>query len=456
MPLRCALALSLLALPAGALQSTGTPQPVTSPVRDAGTYHVATGTWTRASTSTAQAGPEVLYDNTCTTGFYIELNPLDVAADSGRIPSTSSGGTGDSYVINGFNLAYCTLAPAPAPVVMAWWDCYEVCNSGPVLTGTPPVAALSLTGLPGAGPASPGCWVVTIDLANTTLTFNLNGDCDGVFDNVGTLDSFGWAYSTPGGQSGPMIAGDPQAVANTACGGVGDGTTFPGFNPGLPGTGLGNIDQYELASTTLPSGCYWFGGYSGANGLAGPGSNPWSGFYLQLQGEASGGGSFGASVCDCTGGNSPCGNVSGPMRGCPNSNPNGLGASLIGLGNISIANDTFSLSVVDAAPGKPGLILAGTAHLGPWGISTVPDNAGVFCIGGTTARGAVVFTDATGAASFPLFQGQPYGQSSLAGPGLTVTYSHWFRDPGTAAGCLNDGPGADFNFSNAWAVTWNP
>ena len=162
----------------------------------------------------------------------------------------------------------------------------------------------------------------------------------------------------------------------------------------------------------------------------------------------------GASDCDCSSGNSPCANVSGADRGCPNSNANGLGALLVGNGNASIGGDTFSLSVTDAAPSKPGLILSGTASHGPNGLSTVPESAGLLCVTGMTRRGEVVMTSAAGTASFPDFQGALYGASDIVTAGSPVYYTYWFRDPGTASGCTTDGPGSDFNFSNGWRVTW--
>ena len=166
----------------------------------------------------------------------------------------------------------------------------------------------------------------------------------------------------------------------------------------------------------------------------------------------------GISWCDCFWGNSPCFNSSGAGRGCPNSNANGLGAALVGHGHASTSFgfDTFSLSVTDAAPNKPGLILAGTDSQGLLGVATVPDSAGLLCVGGVTRRGDVVLTDANGAASFPDFQGAPYGQSDLVLVfNSQVAYTFWFRDPGTAAGCNNDTASSDFNFSNGWLVTWN-
>ena len=62
--------------------------PIPAPVRNAGIYHVATGSWTRPA---AQAGlrRDVLYDNTCPTGYFMSLADLTVN-DEGRVPSQSS------------------------------------------------------------------------------------------------------------------------------------------------------------------------------------------------------------------------------------------------------------------------------------------------------------------------------------------------------------------------------
>ena len=73
-------------------------RPVTSPVKYAGTYHVATDSWTRAKAPTANLGPDTLYNNTCMVGFYVNLSSLETMVDSGRLPSTSSVAGGVSVV----------------------------------------------------------------------------------------------------------------------------------------------------------------------------------------------------------------------------------------------------------------------------------------------------------------------------------------------------------------------
>ncbi|MFT7671194.1 MAG: hypothetical protein ACI8X5_003911, partial [Planctomycetota bacterium] len=67
-------------------QQTATSSPITSKVQNAGTYHLATGTWTNNTTSTALVGPEALYDNTCSVGFYWGVPPGAVMHDSARLP----------------------------------------------------------------------------------------------------------------------------------------------------------------------------------------------------------------------------------------------------------------------------------------------------------------------------------------------------------------------------------
>jgi len=161
----------------------------------------------------------------------------------------------------------------------------------------------------------------------------------------------------------------------------------------------------------------------------------------------------GAAGCDGSTGQCPCFAVGAVDAGCPNSG-SASGAALVASGNAGLSSDTFSLSVSGAAAEKPGLVLSGTADLSP-GVNNIADSAGLLCVGGATQRGDVVFTDASGAASLPDFQGTAYGLAGNVTSGGLSTYQYWFRDPNTAC-TPNDGPGGDFNFSNMWAVTWMP
>ncbi len=422
------------------------PKPITAPVKDAGVYHVATGTWTRGISAVALAGPEVIYDNTCTVGFYVGLPAGSDNLDSGRLPSTNSPssassltGLYDDYEVNGFTVAYCTFEPSVTSLGLGFYDCYAACdNAG---AGYPtPTAAFNLVNVPGGSAVgSIGCWIITFDLANTTLTFNLGGDCDGVYDNVASTDSFGWSWTqsipTTGSNAGPILAGDPLGFFNASCGGVGGGTTFPGAAAG-PGTGIGNLDQFEAAGSL--SGCFFFGGYSAAN--------PYSGFYMQLQGDQGNPSqsNTGNAYCfgDGTGATCPCAGFGQPGQGCLNTTGTN-GATLTATGNAFLSADTFQLSIVGVPGAKPGILLRGANQL-----AGNPVGDGLLCAAGQSARSQVQITSA-GATTYTNFQGNPFGATAFTG-GAATNYQFWYRDP------QNTCSGAGFNFTNAWTVTWLP
>lgn len=164
-----------------------------------------------------------------------------------------------------------------------------------------------------------------------------------------------------------------------------------------------------------------------------------------------GSGLSGTPGCDGSSGVCPCVAVGAVDQGCPNS-ASANGGRLVGSGTPSVVGDTFALSVSECALSKPGLVLSGTADLSP-GLNTIADSAGLLCVGGMTQRGDVVFTDASGAASLPDFQGADYGQASNVTVGSPSYYQYWYRDPGTACP-TSDTAAADFNFTNQWEVTW--
>ena len=162
----------------------------------------------------------------------------------------------------------------------------------------------------------------------------------------------------------------------------------------------------------------------------------------------------GSALCDGSGGNCPCGLVGAVDHGCPNTNPNGLGAALLGSGHAQVTMDTFNLTISDGPFSKPGLILRGTGDLSP-GINTINDSEGLLCVGGMTQRGDVFLTDASGNADAGgVFQGaSPFG--AFANVGGSDYYQYWFRDP--ASNCnANDTGASNFNFTNSWKVSWMP
>ncbi|MFT7484191.1 MAG: hypothetical protein ACI9F9_000031 [Candidatus Paceibacteria bacterium] len=158
-----------------------------------------------------------------------------------------------------------------------------------------------------------------------------------------------------------------------------------------------------------------------------------------------GGPNPGSSYCagDGTGSDCPCSANGAPGAGCLNSG--GTGATLVGMGNPSISNDTFELHISGVAGSKPGLVLRGANMVN--GGNGLPVGDGLFCVTSNTARSHVQITTGAGTTVYTNFSGQPFGASSY-GAGIVTNYQFWYRDPqGT---CSSGG----FNFTNAWSTTW--
>ena len=415
--------------------------PITSPVKDAGTYHLATGTWSRGVNQVALAGPEVLYDNTCTAGYFLALGDGDILLDSGRIPSTSSPsgpvslvGLYDNYIVNGFEIGYCSFEPLTTNLDISFVDMYSEClNAGALPT---PLVTFNLLNFPAGGATGTlGCWVVALDLSNSTGMFLLGGDADDFYDNVPSLDSFGWTWTqtipTTGSDSGPMLGGDPSGIFNGSCGGVGGGTTFVGAASG-PGTGIGNSDIFELGGSPLYSGCHWLGGYN---------PNPFAGFYMQVKGGMGFGPPQGVPYCfgDGTGASCPCSAFGAQGEGCLNTS--GVGATLTGSGSSYVSNDTYTFYVAGVPGAKPGLLLRGSNQV------AFPAGDGILCTAGQSQRSQVQFTS-VGGTTFTDFNGSGFGTVSTIG--AVTNFQFWYRD--TSNTCS----GAGFNFSNGWGVIYLP
>ena len=450
---------------ASAQVHTAQASPITSQVKDAGVYHMATGTWTRGVHAAALAGPEVLYDNTCEVGYYWGLDTRDRMIDSGRIPSTSSPagpnslpGLHDLYEVNGFTVGYCAYEPVVTSFDLSFIECYTACDGGGVFPT--PIITFNIVNVPGGTAfGAQGCWILTFDLSNGGTPFQLGGDCNGVFNNAASTDSFGWSWMqsipTTGSNAGPIFAGDPQnhfpSTVGVACAGlgggsIGDGTTFLGAGAG-PGSGLGSTDQVELVGGLNPPGCFWFGGYDTLTP-----ANPMSAFYLQLQGqEGFGPANHCTAVClgDGTGNACPCGNVGAGGAGCANSS--GQGATLTCTGEAMMSLDTLSMHISGVPGAKPGLLFKGSAlHGGGGGLNTVTGSAGLLCSAGATARSAVQVTDASGATTFTTWDGVN-GLGVVATVGVPAYFQFWYRDP-MGSPCT----GTSFNFSGAVRTTYLP
>ena len=140
----------------------------------------------------------------------------------------------------------------------------------------------------------------------------------------------------------------------------------------------------------------------------------------------------------------PCGNNNnglGPRdneAGCANS-AFPTGCNLEGTGSSSLAAADLQLCFVDAVPGQPGLIFAGTTAI------SIPFGDGIRCCGGNVLRLEILFADAAGTGCSTVDIGAATG--ALAGE--TWCYQYWYRDP--LGPCLSG-----FNLSNAYTVLWTP
>lgn len=373
-------------------------RPVQSQLKDAGVYHLATGTWSRGQVTTGT--PKVLYTNSANTGFF---GVMGVAADliwtdEGRIPSTSghSGATADSYVVQQMQIAYCSSVAGPQNGGIIFYDCYTACTD---ILGLTPIAAFGFQ-VPGAGAGSVGCWLVTFDITGTSLEFKISGDCDGSFDGTSALDNFGWTIvlndqGTVGG-NGPFLNGDPNNYA------YGDGTYYQ--NPGASyGTGLGTADQFWLndITGTFGNGCYWFGGY--------PAGNPFSSFWLTLVGVDNGGG-IGTKYCSA--------------------NNNSTGAPA----DISATSLTPVSLTAAPVPNQPGIFFYANNQ------NAVPFGCSFLCATGQTVRGIVV--NASGNTVSYIYDGSDAKHTLPSGQ--TKNFQYWYRDPMNQANC----GGQTFNTSN--------
>jgi len=417
-------------------------RPITTAVKDAGVYHVATGTWTRAAQDpVATLGADVLYDNTCWVGYYSGLADFEVFVDNGRAPSLTSPnsaisitGTGTSYGVDGYKTQYCTVGiTGPTSLDYAWYMCYAICSDATLLTPT-----VAYTGL---FPANGFCWTVIVDFANTTYAWTISADCNGSYDNNQSLDNFGWSIgeTAPSAATtvGPIICGDFLGLLTGGPGGTGcpfgDGTVW---QPGLgDGTGVGSQDAFESDLNGVLNACYYYGGYTSGNLYAS--------FAHELIGSAAPA-NPGIPGCFCTLVNAPCGN-NFDTAGCLNSV--GTGASISATGTDFVANDNLVLHVTGSRPSKPGVWLQGG------GQQQVMFKDGNLCVANPTVRiWGDVSTTATGDNdTTDLPAGGLVAQLAVKGwtvvPGTPLWYQWWYRDGGGP--CLQQS-----NLSNNLQINW--
>ncbi len=416
------------------LGTTAAAQQVTSlgretPVKDAGTYHVATGTWTRSSSAQAGFGPDVIYSNARSTGFFRGPTlTTETLYDHGRVMSTSSpipfDGAVDIYEVDGFQIGYCSAQlRANQDLTYEFYNDYAECTT-PANSISGVIASFNFPGnLPAAATSGTiACWTVNIDLEGTTTTFSLGADVDGQFNTGGFEDKFGWSYhlgNASGGSQGPLIRGG-CGPANPAPG-RGTYTASPNVTST---TGLGTNDFFWIMDTAGGSvGCFFFGGCNGMN------SNPYASFHMVLFSDVFAGGSVGTPYCPAS------------------LNSTGMGGVTSGTGSdvASPLNLTLEASPV---PNTPGLFF-----FGPTQLMNTPDfGEGVRCVGGQTKRVFPVGAAAGNVRSQTLDGNAPYASTIVMGASLNFQY--WCREAMSAGDIDGDGMVEPFTTTSALNIVF--
>jgi hypothetical protein len=374
--------------------------PIPGAVKNAGTFHVATGEWTRSQQTFGILAQDVLYRNDVGSGYFGLFDQDEFAYDEGRLPGDGEPviaggtdfGTADAYIVTGFQFGYCSLTSNATSYELNFLEAYAPCTDP---TGIPFAAEFITTGLP-----NNGCWVVAFDLTGTTGEFTLAAEGgDGSWDNDSGLDDFGYRFRLNAGQgqgtgqqdAGPILSGNLLNLPT-----IGAGTQFR--DPGATeGTGLGSEDFFWLTSPSVADGCYFFGGC------------PVCANYDTAFFGAPADGDDISAYCDPANANSVSAN----------------GSVLSHDGGFGTAAATFT---VTDTPNQPGVLFAGPDQL------DLPFGCGRRCVGGQVARYSPIF---------------PSNNTVSATVDMTVlgnlnNIQFWYRDPANAGNC-----GASFNLSNA-------
>ncbi len=239
-------------------------------------YNIATGEVTATPTQT-RIGSSI-WAATAMSGYF--FGQMDNGPTGQGWLTLDWGDIAGGQMVGGYAFAYAT------GVTTQTIDCVNVfygSDNGFNTAGRVGLAGFIVTGLPGGDPNLPAGWyagwIVTVDLEAAGFSFPLDGndlDADGLADFSYTY----WFPNVMGTVTGPFIAGDP----NVAGQGAGMEDAFDAFNP---------VDPNDPNTAFTFVGTYWFGG-----------PPIFAQFYMELFGEANGGGAGcpnpGASGNYCT------------------------------------------------------------------------------------------------------------------------------------------------------------
>ncbi len=425
-------------------------------IKRAGTYHVATGTWTRPGNGSSRtsalggpAGSDVVYSNTSETGvFTVGIGSLSfpgqITYDEGVLPTPANftPGLGTQpdrgiYEITAFDIQYCDMDSTP--MSSGWtYTFYESFDpiGDPAMTGVPAAAVVALSGLP-----SNGCWSLTVDLTGGS-EFSMRGDgaplAAGWQDEL-ARDSFGigieYTSAQMGADAGIVLAGDPDYTGGI--GGFGAGTYF--IDPSEAGTACGTTGFGAQDGFTIVLGPQIVrtpSQYSNGTGC-GMASLPYASAYMKLYATEGPGTSVGSSYC------------------VANANATGSIARMSAVGSTIAATDKLRLEVSNMPLNTFGFFLTSRTA----GFSVMPAGSqGNLCLDGVIGRfddtGQIQSSGPAGIISIDSTAGQwsvlaqPLGGQVLpAMAGERWHYTAWYRDivGGSPTSNFADGLFIDFN-----------
>jgi hypothetical protein len=456
-------------------------QPITAPVRHAGVYHVATGTWTRHASLANVIGPDIIYNNSCAPVYFVAQQSGEKFQHRSRLPSTTgpttmsvfygttrtdeAPGCYDAYTVNGFQIGYCSSAVHTVDFLQEFASSYVLCDTADMIAEY----AVALTGLPGgSATGTQRCWTVDVDLSNMTPPMVLSADGDGTYVGPSSQETFGWSTGPTGGTvladgTGPLVAGDftwtggSVSGVMTPCSGT-DGTIWD--NPISlveEGTGMSSLDFFrDTGLSANAPGCYQLP------------TNLQSDFYLVLFAfvscpktgtpqEFCFPGENGTRACTtCVPANPP----SAHGRGCNNYGQVTGGAHITSVGSTQVSHDTLVFTASFENHTAFTVLMQGTTT------TNVPFGAGIRCVSGNLKR---LYTGPAGSAA----NGDPPGAFHRPGPvdmrrvhqasfdvgydigahaPVTLFYMTYYRDPSASAHCN----GATFNASQGVGANWIP
>jgi len=419
---RSGTTLAILGMATSASAQIGTSR-VLGPARDAGTYHLASGTWTRRGSATLATSPDAIYRNDAPSGYFATGWEGCWSVEEVMLPGPDNPyvGSQEAYEIDGVEFRYCKLGSGTVDWFLGFYDGYFPCDDP-----TAPAHCIGellpqpyvVPGLPGAS----ACWTITVDLSGG---FEVCMQADGGSCHPGYQGASQWrdhggmgfAWETSdGGMAGPALAGDPCWKPR------GEGTCYlPGFTSCAPdASGLGLQDLFSISAhngftdCSINTGCYWFGGYICSAQCGGISVSPFLQFHFVL---------FADCAATCSG--------NPTLVYCDETqDPNN--AADIGISTTDSSSSIIELVVENARPGQFACLVVGD---GSTAIDDPPGSVGSLCVAGGSCLGfydkdvQTIAPNGTASVDLKNAVSQPCSGAVQIVPGAVWNFQYWHRQP---------------------------